>query len=264
MMRAQGPQYYYEPPRSGRNFLEGLRPLIEPPLAYVTFLVGIGLALYLLTFSDFNVYRYGAHILILLLAFPVHELSHAIVADRLGDPTPRRYGRITLNPFVQLNLIGSILMLIIGLGWAYVPVSPQYLRPNPRTGHMIVAAAGPISNLVMAVFCALLWYLASPILIASEAVEWLNYVYRTLSLFAWINIALFLFNLVPIAPLDGFTVLKGLLPYPVAYQLEKLQRFGMLIFLALFFVAPILGLPVLDWLIFIPASWLMSLLFSGA
>lgn len=263
-MRAQGPQYYYEPPRSGKNFLERLRPLIEPPLAFVTFLAGMGLALYLLTYSDFSIYRYGAHILILLLAFPVHELSHAIVADRLGDPTPRQHGRITLNPFVQLNLIGSILMLLIGLGWAYVPVSPQYLRPNPRTGHMIVAAAGPISNLAMAVLCALLWYLVSPALAAFDSPELANYLLRTLSLFAWINIALFLFNLVPIAPLDGFTVLKGILPYPAAYQLEKLQRYGMLIFLALFFVAPIFGLPVLNWLIFAPANWLMSLLFSGA
>ena len=262
-MRSTGPQYYYEPPRSGKNFLEGLRPLIEPPLAYLSFLVGIGLGLYLLTFADFSVSRYGAHILILLLAFPVHELSHAIVADRLGDPTPRHYGRITLNPFVQLNLIGSILMLLIWLCWAYVPVSPQYLRPNPRTGHMIVAAAGPFSNLVMAVLCALLWYRVSPALTGFNSPELNSYVFRTLYLFAWINVALFLFNLIPIAPLDGFTVLKGILPYPAAYQLEKLQRFGMLIFLALFFVAPFLGVPVLDWLIFAPARWLMALLFSG-
>ncbi len=95
-------QYYYEPPRRNVNWLENLRPLIEPPWAYLVFFMGIGLALWLLSSGS----RYGAHILVLLIAFPIHELSHAIVADRLGDPTPRSHGRITLNPFAQLNFIG--------------------------------------------------------------------------------------------------------------------------------------------------------------
>ncbi len=250
------PQYYYEPPR--HNWLEKLRPLIEPPLAYVTFFGGLGLALYLLTTSNA---RYGAHILILLIAFPIHELSHALVADRLGDPTPRMNGRITLNPFAQLNFIGSLLMLIVGLGWAYVPINPRNLRPNPRTGHMIVAAAGPIANLVLAILAAVLWHSLLPALQTVASMTFIDYVYRVLFLVALFNLALFFFNLVPIAPLDGFSVLRGLLPYHLAFQLEKAQRYGMLIFLAVFFIAPLLGLPIVDWVIFRPASNIANLLF---
>ncbi len=255
-MRTNRPQYYYEPPRN--NWLDNLRPLIEPPTAYLTFLVGFGLALYLFTTSAA---RYGAHILILLLAFPIHELAHAIVADRLGDPTPRQNGRITLNPFAQLNLIGSFLMLLVGLGWAYVPVNPRYMRPNPRTGHMIVAAAGPVSNVILALICALLWQAMQPALATFGSFAILEYVFRVLYFFAFINLALFFFNLVPIAPLDGFTVLKGLLPYEASVQLESMQRYGMFVFLGVFFLAPLLGLPILDWLIFGPARSITDLFF---
>jgi Zn-dependent protease len=256
MKQRMRPQYYYEPPR--QNWLEKLRPLIEPPLAYVTFLVGLGLALYLLSTRNA---RYGAHILILLIAFPIHELSHAIVADRLGDPTPRAHGRITLNPFAQLNFIGSFLMLIVGLGWAYVPINPNRLRPNPRTGHMIVAAAGPISNLVLAVLAAILWHSLLPALQPIASAAFIDYMFRVLFLIALFNLALFFFNLVPIAPLDGFTVLRGLLPYHLAYQLEKVQRYGVLIFLVFFFIAPLLNVPVVEWVIFGPASNIADLLF---
>ena len=150
-------------------------------------------------------------------------------------------------------------MILVGLGWAYVPINPSALRPNPRKGHMIVAAAGPISNLILAFICALLWQafnsavFYNPTLVSSAA--------NILFSFAWINIALFLFNLVPIAPLDGFFVLKGLLPYEAAYRLEGIQRYGMIIFLVVFFLLPIIGFPILDWLIFIPASRITQLLF---
>lgn len=256
------PQYYYEPPRSS-NWLENLRPVIKPPIAYLTFLVGIGLALFLLSRQDSEISRYGANLLILLIAFPVHELSHALVADRLGDTTPRSHGRITLNPFAQLNFIGSLLMLIVGLGWAYVPVNPSYLRPNPRTGHMIVAAAGPSSNMTLAILCAVLWHGLTPILQVAGSSDLINYAYKVLFFFAVINLALFFFNLVPLAPLDGFTVLKGLLPYNFAEQLERLQRYSLLIFLAVFFVAPLLGLPIVNWFIFEPARKIAELLFFG-
>ena len=255
------PRYSYNPPPSGSNWLENLRPLVSEPTAYITFAAGIGLALFLLTYQDFSISRYGANILVLLIAFPIHELSHAIVADRLGDPTPRQNGRITLNPFAQLNLVGSLLMVFVGLGWAYVPISPRYLRPNPRTGHMIVAIAGPIANLVLAFLCAILWHAALPALQLAGSLAMAEYIRRTLFFFAYINLALFFFNLVPIAPLDGFTVLKGLLPYNLAYRLESMQRYGMLLFLAIFFVAPLLGLPILDWLIFRPAQSIASFLF---
>ena len=259
----RSPQYHYEPPRTGANFLENLKPLTQPPLAYVIAIAGILLGIWLTISGNPSLARYGPRILILLIAFPVHELAHAITADRLGDSTPRYYGRITLNPLAQLNLLGSFLMLFVGLGWAYVPINPGHLRPNPRTGHMIVAAAGPVSNLIMAVLCALLWHSLSPVLQTFNSITVLQNVFSILSNFAWINLALFFFNLVPITPLDGFFVLKGLLPYELAYKLEGLQRYGFLIFLAVFFVAPFLGVPILDWLIFQPASAIINLLFFG-
>ena len=248
-------QYYYEPPRSGANFLEKLRPLVEPPLAYIVTLVGLVLGVWL----TINGNKYGPRILILLIAFPIHELAHAVVADWLGDPTPRNYGRITPNPLAQLNLIGSFLMLIVGLGWAYVPIQPNNLRPNPRTGHMIVAVAGPVSNVILAILCAMLWHALTPFVNNEIADAALRILYQ----FAWINLALFFFNLVPIAPLDGFFVLKGLLPYNMAFQLEKFQKYGMLVFLAVFFLAPFLGIPVLDYLIFAPANTITQLMFFG-
>lgn len=248
-------QYYYEPPGSGTNFLEKLRPLIEPPLAYIVTFVGLVLGVWLTISKN----EYGPRILILLIAFPIHELSHAVVADYLGDNTPRNHGRITPNPLAQLNLIGSVLMLLVGLGWAYVPIQPSNLRPNPRTGHMIVAVAGPVANVILAVLCAILWHALTPFINQEIANAALLILYQ----FAWINLALFFFNLVPIAPLDGFFVLKGLLPYNMAFQLEKFQKYGMLVFLAVFFLAPFLGVPVLDYLIFAPANTITELLFFG-
>jgi Zn-dependent protease len=257
-MRAR---YYYEPPR--QNWLERLRPLIEPPLSYLIFFVGIILALYLSTRPNPRVSQYGPRILILLIAFPIHELSHAITADRLGDSTPRYNGRLTLNPFAQLNLIGSFLMLFVGLGWAYVPINPSALRPNPRTGHMIVAAAGPLANLVLAILCAVLWHSINPILQTLNALVLFSHTRDILAQFALINLALLFFNFVPIAPLDGFFVLKGLLPYHLAYRLERIQRYGFLIFIVAFFIAPLLGMPIIDILIFRPAIFITRLLFVG-
>ncbi len=254
-------QYYYEPPRGGSNWLENLRPLAQPPLAYLIALAGIGLGIWLSTSGNPRLAQYGPRLLILLIAFPIHELAHAITADRLGDSTPRYYGRITLNPLAQLNFLGSFLMIFVGLGWAYVPINPSRLQPNPRTGHMIVAAAGPISNLILAFLCAILWHASLPALRTFDSLTLVNSVFLILFQFAWINIALFFFNLVPIAPLDGFFVLKGLLPYELAYQLEGLQRYGFLIFLGAFFVLPFLGVPILSWLIFGPASAVTNLLF---
>jgi Zn-dependent protease len=253
------PYYRYDPPRSNSNWLERLKVLTEPPWAYLVALGGIILGLILAARGSLQ----GYYLLILLIAFPIHELSHALVADRLGDPTPRRNGRITLNPLAQLNLIGSILMLLVGLGWAYVPINPAYLRPNPRTGHMLVAAAGPISNLLLAILMAVIYHISyTPIqMLNNPALN--EFVPRLLYIFASINIALFLFNLVPIPPLDGFPILRGLLPLNLSYQLDRIQPYSFLIFMAVFFLAPMLGIPIISGLIFRPAQLLTGFLFGG-
>ncbi len=250
------PQYYYEPPRS--NWADRLRPLFAPPLAYLVFAGGVILAIYLSTLSNPQVSQYGPRLLVLLLAFPIHELAHAFVADRLGDSTPRSHGRITLNPFAQLNLLGSILMIGFGLGWAYVPINPSALRPNPRTGHMLVAAAGPLANLILAILAAMLWHALTPALQLLDYPALADHTFDILTQFAWINVALLFFNLIPIPPLDGFPVLKGLLPYQLAYQLERIQPYGFLIFFALFFF----GGRFVGMLIFQPAIVVTRFLFG--
>jgi Zn-dependent protease len=107
-----------------------------------------------------------------------------------------------------------------------------------------------------------LWHLVVPFLSVLGLSTVARYAGPILFQFAWINLALLFFNFVPIAPLDGFFVLKGLLPYEMAYQLEGLQRYSMFVFLAVFFIAPLAGVPILDWFIFGPASQLTGLLFG--
>lgn len=241
------PQYYYEPPRS--NWVDQLK---RPPWNYILMALGVGLALYMLLALP----QYGARILILLIAFPIHEFAHAFTAYRLGDPTPKYDGRLTLNPFAHLDVFGSLMIMLMGLGWAKpVRFNPGALRVNPRTGAMIVAAAGPLSNLFLAVGLAFLWRGITPFLDTLALPRLFDSLFLQ---FVFINIALFFFNLIPLAPLDGFTVLRGLLPYELASQLERIQPFSFIIFLVLF----ILPIPILGWLISGPANAVMTLLFS--
>jgi Zn-dependent protease len=242
------PQYYYDPPRS-----DWTKRLREPPWSYLLIGLGIAIAIYMVIALP----QYGARILILLIAFPIHELAHAITAYRLGDPTPKYDGRLTLNPFAHLDFFGSLLIMIAGLGWAKpVRFNPGALRMDPRAGAMVVAAAGPLSNLALAVILALLWRAASPILPPGFAFQSNNFINLFLT-FVQINIALFFFNLIPLAPLDGFMVLRGLLPYQLAHQLERIQPFSFIIFLILF----LLPLPILGWLIGGPTRAVMGILF---
>ncbi len=254
-------QYSYNPPPTGglNDLVDRLRWLIEAPYAYATFFVTLILAFYL----SLNDNQFGPRLFILLLAFPIHELAHALTADYLGDDTPRYYGHITLNPFAQLNLMGSLLMIFVGLGWAYVPISPNNLRPNPRTGHMLVAVAGPIANLLLAIATFLLWHTLSPVIqtVTPSLADGLRFLARGFSV---INIALFFLNLIPLAPLDGFFVLRGLLPSQAAYQLEQLQSFSMLIFMGLFLLPMLTGglINPIGWLIWGPAETITFLLYG--
>jgi Zn-dependent protease len=245
-------QYYYEPPR--HNWTDRLK---EPPLKQILIMAALILAVYLV----FALPQYGARILILLVAFPIHELAHALTAYKLGDPTPKYDGRLTLNPFAHLDVFGSLLIMMAGLGWAKpVRFNPAALRLEPRTGAMVVAAAGPLSNLALAVIMAMLWNAATPALNMAGITLSLN-IQQLLVFFVLINIALFFFNLIPLAPLDGFTVLRGLLPQNMARQLERIQPYSFLIFVLLFFLGR--RLPVFDWLVWTPASSLTRLLLSN-
>lgn len=195
-----------------------------------------------------------------LLAFAYHEFAHAIVADRLGDDTPRRFGRMTLNPFVHLDLFGTVLLLLVGFGWASTPVNPNNLRGNPRTMHAVVAASGPIANVLMAIFWGLpvLLGLVEPSFPAQGAI--LPTVYQVCRTGVLINLVLFAFNLMPIPPLDGFTILLGVLPVEMSYRLESIRQYGSMILILVIFVLPWVGLDVIGFWIWPVVNNVMPIL----
>lgn len=160
----------------------------------------------------------------LVPAFAFHEWAHARVAVSLGDPTPRWHGRLTLNPLKHIDLIGLIFLFYFKFGWAKpVPVNPGYFD-NPRRGMLLVALAGPASNIVMA-YAGLA---AQPLL--GPPHPYLVYLFR---MFVIININLAVFNLIPIPPLDGSKILAGLLPPRQSYALRQMEPYGWLLLLLL-------------------------------
>lgn len=211
--------------------------------------------------SGLNIATLLARAIVLLIAFTVHELAHAVTADRLGDPTPRRQGRITLNPLAHLDPIGTLMLLISGFGWAKpVMVQPAYLRGNPRTSMGIVAAAGPLSNLLMALVAAIPLRLGLVDLSVRSSSEMLPSLSFLLFQFVFINLILLFFNLIPIPPLDGFKILTAVLPAEMAYQLRPLEQYGFLILLLAIFILPNLGLDILGWLVWTPTQQAFSLI----
>jgi Zn-dependent protease len=178
--------------------------------------------------------------LILLISFPVHEFAHAWAAYRLGDGTAKLFGRLTLNPIVHFDPLGGFLLLVssligFGIGWAKpTPVNPINLRGGRRS-EGIVAAAGPISNLVLAAAGAVLF---RPLYAAAEGgTDIPVFLLRTVAQFVLINIALLLFNFIPVAPLDGSKVLFSVMSPRTAYQWRPvLEQYGFLILLAVAFL----------------------------
>jgi Zn-dependent protease len=181
--------------------------------------------------------------IMLLVGFPVHEFAHALAAYRLGDSTARFMGRLTLNPIAHFDPLGGILLAVtfigssFGFGWAKpTPVNPSNLEGG-RYGEAIVALAGPISNLVLAIAAALpLRYLiANPNLAQQIPVLAIE----ILLLFVTINVVLMVFNLFPIPPLDGSKVLFAFLPPQVAWRWRPmLEQYGFILLLIIFFFPP--------------------------
>jgi Zn-dependent protease len=163
----------------------------------------------------------------LLLAVTVHEVAHAVVADRLGDPTPRAMGRITLNPLPHIDPLGAIAFVLAGFGWAKpVPVNAANLR-HPRRDMAWVAAAGPISNFLVAFLGLVLFVLARRSGLVGEPVG-----QAVLWIFQF-NLALGIFNLIPLPPLDGGHFLPYFLPPGAGSLLHSLEQFGPMILLVL-------------------------------
>lgn len=206
-------------------------------------------------------------IIVLVTAFTVHEFAHAWSADRFGDDTPRMHGRLTLNPLVHLDPIGSLLLILRGFGWAKpVPVNPYALQRYSPSAMMWVAFAGPFSNLVMAVLAAIPFRLG---FITAEsayydAVIRTGHIFPTIPQMLWefvfINLVLMLFNLIPIAPLDGEKILTYFLPGPLERTFEQIRPYGPMILLAVFFVGPSIGFDLFGQVLGPPLGYLINLL----
>jgi Zn-dependent protease len=163
---------------------------------------------------------------VLVFSLTIHEFAHAWVADRLGDPTPRSHGRLTLNPLAHLDWLGTIMLFLIGFGWGKpVPVDAYNFR-SPRRDMTLVAVAGPVSNLLGALVMAF---------IAAHLFNG-GWIATALTLAVQMNIMLAVFNLIPVGPLDGSRVLSGLLPHHLAYEFDEvMERYGLYILLLLIF-----------------------------
>jgi Zn-dependent protease len=204
-----------------------------------------------------------ARIFVLVVAFTVHEFAHAWSANYFGDDTPRYNGRLTLNPLVHLDPIGSLMLLFVGFGWAKpVPVNPYVLSRRSPAALMLVALAGPLSNLVMAVLAAIPFRLglistANIPLIPGQLLPHLPFLFWS---FILINLILMLFNLLPIAPLDGDKILDYFLPPHLSRSLDSIRPYGPMILMAVVFLGPMLGIPILYYLVFSPTSFLANFL----
>jgi Zn-dependent protease len=176
---------------------------------------------------------------VLLISLTIHEAAHAWTADKLGDPTARMLGRVSLNPLVHIDWIGTVLLPMLAaisglplIGWAKpVPVNTRNLR-SPRRDFMLIAAAGPISNLLQAFVAAAALRLTVGAITGSDQAGPL---YTALFLAVYVNLLLAFFNLIPVPPLDGGNVLLGLLPPRLAVSYGQLRQYGFIVLYALMF-----------------------------
>ena len=188
-----------------------------------------------------NLYEFLGIIIAFVFALTIHEFAHAWVSDRLGDPTARLMGRLTLNPRVHLDPLGTLMILFASFGWAKpVPFDPFNLK-NPRRDTMLISLAGPVANLIGASVSAILLRLVLLIPTASSMMfEGVIAFFATLlMMFVILNVNLAIFNLIPIHPLDGFKIVEGILPERESKQWASLQGLG--IFMIILFVFPIFG-----------------------
>ncbi len=202
-------------------------------------------------------------IIAILVALTVHEWAHAFSADRLGDHTARDQGRMTLNPIAHLDPIGTLMFFLIHFGWGKpVPVDPRNFR-NVRRDSALVALAGPLSNLILAIFSFTLLILIAPqIMHVSSGEELLftqgvgarlqAFIVQILTNSLFINLGLMAFNLIPIAPLDGSKILEAFISYRHQHAYEEFMQRGPMILIGLLVAERAFGIPILvTWISFI-------------
>jgi Zn-dependent protease len=182
-----------------------------------------------------------AFVIAVIIGITFHEFSHAAVASLQGDQTARAQGRLTLNPLAHLDPLGSIALIVAGFGWGRpVPVTPSRLR-NRRFGHVLVGLAGPAANFVLAIVSVVALRIAYQ---PADLTFDVNFTLRLLDTLVAVNVILGVFNLLPIPPLDGSTLLSILLPPSRQNIVRFLEQYGIFLLLALLILAPNLLTPI--------------------
>lgn len=191
-----------------------------------------------------------------LVCITLHELAHGLVAYRLGDPTAKLMGRLTLNPVKHIDIFGLVMMIVFKFGWAKpVPVDMRNFK-NPKTGMAICAAAGPLCNLVLAAVLLFAYgVLVLPLARTGSAAA--DVILQTVATTAYLSTALAIFNVIPISPLDGSKVLFSFLSERSYYRLMRYERYGMILLLALVWLGNRLPFDPLGT----AASWVFDRLF---
>ena len=195
----------------------------------------------------------------ILLAITFHEYAHGWMALKFGDPTAKMLGRLSLNPLVHLDPIGTLMLFIVHFGWAKpVPVDPRYFS-DPKRQMIWVALAGPIANMILAFISGILivGFSSSNLMFNSQTAFFANMLVYSLQ----INLALAIFNMLPIPPLDGSKILRGLLPYRYEYISNTLEQFGPWILFSLILIGMMSGFS-LFWLFMSPFVRFFSSLFT--
>ena len=199
---------------------------------------------------------------VILFALSVHEYSHGMVAYRLGDPTAKYAGRLTLNPLSHMDPLGTLMLFLVHFGWAKpVPVDPSYFA-NPRRDMLWVALAGPASNMVLAFLSGLVIRLMNTDPGAVMALSFGPQLATMVILSLKINLSLAIFNLLPIPPLDGSKILYGLLPPEYDRLIYNLERYGPGVLMALVMFGMLTGVSIL-WAFIGPFVGYFSAIFAG-